>query len=299
MPKNTSSNLKKVEGLAAASEIKIIGVIPVSLEMRNAVLSGGKTLDSYLKECTELVDESCVLYQTTAYDVFSYLEGNRDRNEAHIVALMKSFLNDGYLFTIIYVNEKMEIIDGQHRFEAARRLALPIYFIVVPGWGIKHVSILNVQSKNWTPEDFMNTHVKNGNKDYIRFKEFYDKFNFDITTCQLILLGKRLSHTNEGDPFRGGQMKCSPKELSAGYLKAQKILDFKEFHPKGYFRRNFVDAMLRLLKAKGYDHKRMIEKLKKKPDLTLKQADSLRREEYLTLFIEKFNVRYKNKIKIK
>lgn len=281
--------------------IKEVGIAHITAAMKKAALPGiGQTLDDFLiTKCKELVDESCVIYETREYGVFSFLEGNRDLNETHVIALMKSFQKDGYLFTLIYANEKMQIIDGQHRYEAARRLQLPVRFVIVPGWGIQQVSILNVQSKNWTADDFMNTHVKNGNQDYIRFKEFFDKFDFDITTCQLILLGKRLNHTKEGDPFRGGLMKCSLSDLKKGYEKAKKILDFKEFHPKGYCRRNFVDAMLRLFKIRGYDHKYMVQRFVKKPEVALLNADSLRREEYLKLFVEKYNFHNKNKIKLK
>ncbi len=281
--------------------IKQVGIGEITLAMGKASLPAiDKSLDDFLMvDCKELFTKSSAIYESREYKVFGLLNGNRHLNESHVVALMKSFQNDGYLFTILYVNEKMRIIDGQHRFEAARRLKLPIRFIIVPGWGIEQVSILNVQSKNWTAEDFMNTHVSNGNQDYARFKQFFDTYKFDITTCQIILLGKRLKQTKESDPFRAGAMKCSAKDLAKGHEWAKMILDFKDFHPKGYFRRSFIDAMLRLFNVSGYNHKYMLAKFTKKPELALKNADSLRREEYLSMFLEKYNFRSKKKIKLK
>jgi len=82
---------------------------------------------------------------------------------------MDSFEKDRYLFAIVFICEKLEIIDGQHRCKAAKRKDLLIYFMVMPGWGIKEASVLNVNSRNWTIVDFMETHSKAGNPNYVRF----------------------------------------------------------------------------------------------------------------------------------
>ena len=240
--------------------------------------------------------DSFKIYRTTDYSAFSRLAENRDMREAHVQALMQSFENDGYLFTIVYVNEKVEIIDGQHRFESAKRKHLPVFFIVMPGWGIREVSILNVNSLNWTMEDFMNTHARSGNQNYVRFKEFFDANPFDITTCQLILFGRRSKAGGNADWFRSGEMKLEKSDLERGFSKSRKILEFKDFHPHGFKTRNFVEALLKLLNTKGYVHRHMIEQLKRYPVSLLFEARSLRVAEYLKMLVEKFNYRRKDKL---
>ncbi len=266
--------------------------------MLETVLRGtGEYLLTFLSNgCKVLPFTDFKVYVTTSYEAFSRLSENRELNEQHVHTLMQSFEKDGYLFTILYVNEKMELIDGQHRFEAAKRKHLPVYFIIMPEWSIKEVAILNVNSRNWSMEDFLSTHAKGGNQNYIRFKEFYDEFDFDITTVQLILLGKRTKQSGTKDDFRAGKMVVDDAILTKGYVKARKIIKFKDYHPLGYKSRNFVEAMLSLMNRKGYDHGHMIEQFKKYPEMMLFDARSLRVEEYEKILVEKYNYRKKDKL---
>jgi len=196
-------------------------------------------------------------------------------------------------------NENMQIIDGQHRFEAAKRSGLPVFFMVMPGWGIKEVTILNVNSRNWTIVDFMETHAKSGNPNYIRFKEFYDAHEFEITVCQLIVAGKRSRGTVSFDKFRNGLMVVDEQQITDAYLRAKKIMELKQFHPHGWRSRNFVEALLILLNTKNYDHAHLFDKLTLYPEVLLVQARSLRVEEYLKLFMDKYNFRRtKNRIEL-
>jgi len=272
--------------------ITIHKVKALTKDMLSAEIASGMTLKAFFsQECTALTHGQHALRLTKNSPLFKHLEENRLINEAHVQALMESFKKDGYLFTILYVNEKLEIIDGQHRCEAARRLGLPVYFMIMPGWGIKEVTILNVNSRNWTIVDFMETHAKAGNPNYVRFREFYAAYEFDVTTCQLIILGRRSAGYAGTDEFRLGLMQVDEQQMTDAYIKVKKIADFQTFHPHGWKSRNFVEAMLTLFKTKGYEHEHMVLKLQTYPDLLLAGAKSLRVEEYVNLFLEKYNFR--------
>ena len=56
---------------------------------------------------------------TTDYAKFKTLQGNRDVNKLHVSRLKESF-KTAYLLSPIVVNQYYEIIDGQHRYEAAK-----------------------------------------------------------------------------------------------------------------------------------------------------------------------------------
>ena len=43
-----------------------------------------------------------------------------------------------YLVSPILVNEKMEVIDGQHRLQAQKELNLPTYYIKNKGYDLLH-----------------------------------------------------------------------------------------------------------------------------------------------------------------
>ncbi|MCE9585297.1 ParB N-terminal domain-containing protein [Candidatus Nomurabacteria bacterium] len=281
------------------AEIKILRVERLTDEMLEGKLSDGTPLIDFLSEsCHILPIDDFKVYKTKNYRSFKHLLGNRDLKEQHVHKLMESYHKDGYLFTIIYVNEKLEIIDGQHRFEAAKRKHLPVYFLIIPNWGIDHVSILNVNSSNWTAEDFLNTHAKSGNSSYVLFKSFYDKYEFDITTAQIIILGRRVTAGKNNDDFRSGKMKLEPEQITRAHEKAKKINMMKDFHPYAWKSRNCVDAIIQLINTKGYDHGHLIDQLKKHPVINLIEARSLRVEEYLKIFLEKYNYRKKDKIEV-
>ena len=63
------------------------------------------------------------------YNIFKTLTGNRELNISHKEKLKKSF-KENYLISPIIINEKYEIIDGQHRFNAARELGYYVYYIL-------------------------------------------------------------------------------------------------------------------------------------------------------------------------
>jgi hypothetical protein len=64
---------------------------------------------------------------TSDYDQFVIMEANREQNRGHIEAIKAAFGEMGNLTRVqpILVNERFEIIDGQHRFIACKELGEP------------------------------------------------------------------------------------------------------------------------------------------------------------------------------
>ena len=63
----------------------------------------------------------------------------------------------------IIVNKQMEIIDGQHTFEACKFNGLPIYYMFTVLANIDDISNINSVKKKWTMEDFLHQYVEKGN----------------------------------------------------------------------------------------------------------------------------------------
>ena len=126
--------------------------------------------------------------QTKDYFLFKKLDGNRGVSELNKKRLMKSF-NENYLISPIIVNENYEIIDGQNRFEAARELELPIFYVQIPFYGIKEVQVLNANQKNWSTDDYVDGYIDLGKADYQIYKDFRKKYNLPSTQTIEILWG--------------------------------------------------------------------------------------------------------------
>ena len=81
---------------------------------------------------------------TDEYDLFKTLEGNRRVLDLRARRIIRSIEKVGYVINPIIVNEKYEVIDGQGRLEALKRLNLPVYYIMIEGIGIEECRTLNI-----------------------------------------------------------------------------------------------------------------------------------------------------------
>ena len=66
------------------------------------------------------------VHSTNEHSVFKIQIGNRPVNNNHVARLIIS-MKKSYLMSPLIVNEKMEVIDGQHRLSAQKELKLPTY----------------------------------------------------------------------------------------------------------------------------------------------------------------------------
>lgn len=158
-----------------------------------------------------------VVYETTDYEQFGKLKGNRNINEAQVIGIRNSIEKIGYQPVPILVNERLEVIDGQHRLEAARTLGIPIYFIIQKGAGAEEVMQLNLRRGNWTVYDFIRFYTETGNENYIRLNDHAVRFQkigiIDIAMC----LSDSKSR-NIQKPLREGSYQIVETEETIGCL---------------------------------------------------------------------------------
>lgn len=232
------------------------------------------------------------------YALFRDLYGNREKKQVHIERLKRS-MEQNYLLSPILVNEKYEIIDGQHRFEAAKYLGFPVYYIVVPGYSNSEVQILNTNSSNWNRPDFLNAYCELKKPAYLTFRNFLREFpelGFQIPHMLLTgLKGRGKEHKKiRTKEFEEGNLEIV--DLEKARELARKLMDIKPYY-KGFARREFASAMFDIFKNKNYKHKEFLHKLEKFPN---KMHDCTKVEEYKILIentynykrIEKVNLRY-------
>ena len=99
--------------------------------------------------------------KTNCYAMFHYIGDNRPVGTKHVKNLAKKMQQAFLLpFEPIIVTDEGGIIDGQHRFEAARSLGLPIYYIETE-WGDadprteQMIIMLNTTADTWGQEEFL------------------------------------------------------------------------------------------------------------------------------------------------
>jgi hypothetical protein len=124
------------------------------------------------------------IHSTHDLSVFKILEGNRNINLANVERLVKSIEENGFLQMPIIVNENYEVIDGQHRLQAARKLNSIIYYHKVNNYDLKTAITLNRNQSNWSIADYIRSYCDLGFKDYINLQEFYEaNKDFSLMIC--------------------------------------------------------------------------------------------------------------------
>jgi len=130
---------------------------------------------------------------TRDYEKFKMLKGNRATSPARIKKIQTSIMNVGYITSPILVNEKMEIIDGQGRFEALKGLKMPIEYIMHPGIALKECQAMNIYQSNWKLLDYIKSYAEVGNQNYIRLQSLLDEYTFNKSVCMLASACKGIS----------------------------------------------------------------------------------------------------------
>ena len=218
--------------------------------------------------------------QTNDYSLFKHIAGNRVINKLHLSRLKQSFQKE-YLLSPIIVNQHMEIIDGQHRFEAAKDLGLPIRYFICNDYGLTQVQILNANTSNWKKIDYLNAYCDLGKEQYLLLRKFMQSYpDFSLPICETLLCGNLgngrkstnkmlVSATNKEGAyatrdFERGEF--AVKDYDEACVTADKIMDIK-YYFKDYNQRIFIIAMAGIFRNPKYSHQRMLKKLKSHPTI--------------------------------
>ena len=119
------------------------------------------------------------VYEETDYSVFKRLDDNRDVFESRVKKLIAS-MTERYILNPIIVNEKMEIIDGQGRFEARKAMDKPIHYIMVHGATSDDCRRMNKYNTSWKALDYAKSYSKAGKVSYINLLDTCKRTGYSI-----------------------------------------------------------------------------------------------------------------------
>lgn len=103
---------------------------------------------------------------------------------------MKSISQENLLhLRPILVDENMNVIDGQHRLEAAKRLGVEVYYQVEKSLDNNAIFLLNNNQLKWSSTDYLNFYCSEGNQNYLKIREFMRKNNVPLAIALTFLNG--------------------------------------------------------------------------------------------------------------
>lgn len=167
------------------------------------------------------------VFSSRDYDSFLKLDGNRSVLEPRKNSIKESIIEHGWIRNPIVVNEKMEIIDGQGRFEALQELGMPIQYVISEGATIDDCIALNLKQKNWQTLDYIKCYADIGKASYRvlynLIREYQGKGHMSFEN--IVIFASK--HNNAGNASgTRGTVKNGTYELIGTEQTVKKLLDF-------------------------------------------------------------------------
>ena len=239
----------------------------------------GTAVTPFLRTTTQIAEGKC--YKSTNYDAFKLYPSNRkvsDKKRGELKAAMEK----RQLVSIILVNEKLFVIDGQHRLAACKELGKPFYFVVKKGLTEADIPAYNTTTKNWVFQDYFDAFVEGGLDEYMKLNEVMLANDLRLSQSLLFYAGMFDYYTRssrQDDPralftiaFESGGFQMNHNFDPTGLLM-KRFCEIKEgmrevVSPKDYARfcytPAFTKACLFLLQHEKYNHQTMLGRLNSK-----------------------------------
>lgn len=121
---------------------------------------------------------------TKDYDKFSFYEFNRLICNVNLRKIINSMKKESKLhLKPIVVSTDFKIFEGQHRFLAAKKLNLEIYYVIDEKNDALSMCDLNNCKRSWKLEDYLRFWEKQGNENYKKLKVFCTKHKIRVSTA--------------------------------------------------------------------------------------------------------------------
>ena len=202
-----------------------------------------------------------VIFATTDYDRFKFLEGNRKLRQNNLEKMRQSMIEEQLIIPIC-VNEKFEIIDGQHRFTICKELGKPVYYYIQEGYGLDQVERANRSNTNWQLNDFLQSFALKGNSYYVIIGDIVDTYNVlasDVVKVIAKCTGQTTLHVTQD--FKEEKIIVTD-EMQDKLLQFFEALTLFEEFPL-YNKTKFISSFLDLYFYPKYNHEIMTNKFAK------------------------------------
>jgi hypothetical protein len=224
--------------------------------------------------------------KTKQYSKFIYVKGNRPIDPNHVKKLAESIHEKNLLhLNPVLVTSKMQVIDGQHRIEAAKLLKIEIYYEVSDEITKSDMSRLNKNKKNWTITDYINYYCEEGYQIYIRFRDFANENpQFKLSVLLKIVLPSDGSEYTKS--VQDGVLNISNMDKAKKIIDAINKINNLPFDFKFIYDCRFPLAIGKCITTPKFNIDNLTEKIKANPRRFVKCST---KEEYLELIEEIYN----------
>jgi hypothetical protein len=199
------------------------------------------------------------IYSSTDYGKFQFTNGQRNIRERHLANLVQSLEEYPELSPSlpILVNDKFDIIDGQHRYEASKTLERPVYYIQSANTNIDSARQINSSQVGWKLRDYLDSYVATGHDQYVEVAKLTQEYPVSLTVL-LQFMANTTSHEMLA-LFKVGKFKLAD-DMPAVLKKLDKLKSLSAYCPF-WVKDNFGFAFFKIVRNETYDNDRMLNKL--------------------------------------
>jgi len=196
---------------------------------------------------------------TSDYDKFEMFPSNRDVRK--MKPLEDSFRKHGWIPAYpAHVERlpsgKLRIKDGHRRFTIAKKLGIPILYIVTHDDAT--IPQLEETRTSWSVDDYLQHHVRNGIPPYAIVREYRDRTGIPLGLC-IGLLGGQTSASNFTKRFKDGTFTVSKSPLAETVAE---IVEVCRGISEAAALSLFVQALARCVLVPQFDVERFEKKLR-------------------------------------
>jgi hypothetical protein len=202
---------------------------------------------------------------TTDYSIFEMHPCNRPLSEKP--ELEDSMRRHGFIpSSAIHVSPngggKFRVIRGHHRLHYAKRIKLPVYYIVDDS----RVDIFDLEGDTtgtWSMKDFVAARSASGDKECSRLKAFREKHNLPIGVAASLVAGESAGSHNAQRQVKQGKFKAGDQAHAENVVKVTDELRTMgvDFAVSGLF----VQAISRALRVPEFDVDLFLSKVRLYP----------------------------------
>ncbi len=232
--------------------------------------------------------------KTTKYDLFVSPEDNRPLDILKHAGLKASMKRYGFLrshpLSVIRMNGKLVLKDGQHRLAIAQELGIPVWW--VEDEVDYDIAVVNETQKTWKLIDYAMMYARRGKQDYQEALDFAERHDLSLLVA-FQMLGGYAQACGFLKFIKNGSFVV--KDRMFADIVAE-IYVAVGSHSKDVRNARFIEACIAVCRVKGFDHKRLIHNARNCVDKL--QAFS-QRDPYLDMIEEIYNFRSRSPVPLK
>jgi len=232
---------------------------------------------------------------TSDYTLFSFHESQQPISTRHSAGIAESMREIGFLrskpITVVRENGKLKIIDGHHRFFAAKALGLAIFYVIEDATISNRIGQLNSTVRKWDSLSFAKMYADQGNPHYIELLEYVER-GIPLRKAAAMLGGEMASSGNVCRLIPHGTFQVVDRKRIAVIAK---VIDALAPINEVAKTQCFIDALSALAFLPDFDCGTLVDRIDASPRSLIKCVS---RDQMLELLEEIYNFRSRIKVPI-